>query len=103
LGQSGRRIVGWLVSKCRKVYIEGRLTTREYEAKDGSGKRSRMKIIARQIGFLDRWLAGAKTAGISTILTDARRQHLDLAIAWHRIERRMQFSVNVGAGWLTER
>jgi hypothetical protein len=40
---------------------------------------------------------------MSTMLTDARRQHLDLSIARHRMERRMQFSVNVGAGWLTAR
>jgi single-stranded DNA-binding protein len=35
LGQSRRRLAGWLVSKGRQVYIEGRLTTREYETKDG--------------------------------------------------------------------
>src|SRR5208337_497489 len=34
-GQSRRRLAGWLVSKGRQVYIEGRLTTREYETKDG--------------------------------------------------------------------
>ena len=42
------------LGKGRQVYIEGRLTTREYEAKDGSGKRYRTEIIARQIRFLDR-------------------------------------------------
>jgi single-strand DNA-binding protein len=42
------------LGKGRRVYIEGRLTTREYEAKDGSGKRHQTEIIARQIGFLDR-------------------------------------------------
>ena len=30
-----------LLSKGRQVYVEGRLTTRQYEAKDGSGKRYR--------------------------------------------------------------
>ena len=35
-----------------RVYIEGRLTTREYEAKDGSGKRYQTEIVARQIRFL---------------------------------------------------
>jgi hypothetical protein len=39
----------FIVSKGRQVYVEGRLTTREYEAKDGSGKRYRTEIIARQI------------------------------------------------------
>ena len=43
-----------VISKGRQVYVEGRLTTREYEAKDGSGKRYRTEIIARQIRFLDR-------------------------------------------------
>ena len=35
------------LSKGRQVYIEGRLTTRQYEAKDGSGKRYRIEIVAR--------------------------------------------------------
>ena len=42
------------LSKGRQVYVEGRLTTREYEAKDGSGKRYRTEVVARQIRFLDR-------------------------------------------------
>src|ERR1700732_3354939 len=42
------------LSKGRQVYVEGRLTTRQYEAKDGSGKRYRTEIVARQIRFLDR-------------------------------------------------
>ena len=40
------------LSKGREVYIEGRLTTRQYEAKDGSGKRSRTEIIALQMRML---------------------------------------------------
>jgi single-strand DNA-binding protein len=40
------------LSKGRQVYVEGRLSTREYEAKDGSGKRTRTEVIARQIRFL---------------------------------------------------
>jgi single-strand DNA-binding protein len=40
------------LSKGRQVYIEGRLTTREYEAKDGSGKRYRTEIVARQLRLL---------------------------------------------------
>ena len=40
------------LSKGRQVYIEGRLTTRQYEAKDGSGKRSRTEIIALQMRML---------------------------------------------------
>ena len=40
------------LSKGRQVYIEGRLTTRQYEAKDGSGKRYRTEIVAQQLRML---------------------------------------------------
>jgi single-strand DNA-binding protein len=40
------------LSKGHQVYIEGRLTTRQYEAKDGSGKRYRTEIVARQLRLL---------------------------------------------------
>jgi len=40
------------LSKGRQVYLEGRLTTRQYEAKDGSGKRYRTEIVARQLRLL---------------------------------------------------
>src|ERR1700691_1693031 len=40
------------LSKGHQIYVEGRLTTRQYEAKDGSGKRYRTEIVARQIRFL---------------------------------------------------
>jgi single-strand DNA-binding protein len=40
------------LSKGRQVYVEGRLTTREYEAKDGTGKHYRTEIVARQVRFL---------------------------------------------------
>src|SRR5260370_35737243 len=36
------------LSKGRQVYIEGRITTRQYEAKDGSGTRYRTEIVALQ-------------------------------------------------------
>ena len=35
------------LSKDRQVYIEGRLTTCQYKAKHGSGKRYRAEIVAR--------------------------------------------------------
>ncbi len=41
-----------LLSKGRQVYVKGRLTTRQYEAKDGSGKRTRTEIIALQMRLL---------------------------------------------------
>ncbi len=40
------------LSKGRQVYVEGRLTTRQYEAKDGSGKRYWTEIVARQLRLL---------------------------------------------------
>jgi single-strand DNA-binding protein len=40
------------LSKGRQVYVEERLTTRQYEAKGGSGKRYRTEIVAQQIRFL---------------------------------------------------
>jgi single-strand DNA-binding protein len=46
------------LSKGRQVYVEGRLTTRQYEAKDGSGKRYRTEIVARQLRLL-----GNRTSG----------------------------------------
>jgi single-strand DNA-binding protein len=43
---------GRLLSKGRQVYVEGRLRTRQYEAKDGSGTRSRTEIVALQMRVL---------------------------------------------------
>jgi single-strand DNA-binding protein len=40
------------LTKGRQVYVEGRLTTRHYEAKDGSGKRNRTEIVALQMRLL---------------------------------------------------
>src|SRR5271168_1734551 len=49
------------LSKGRQVYIEGRLTTRQYEAKDGSGKRYRTEIVARQLRLLGNRVNTPKT------------------------------------------
>ena len=35
-----------LLSKGRQVYVEGRLNTRQYQAKDGTGLRYRTEIVA---------------------------------------------------------
>jgi single-strand DNA-binding protein len=45
-------IAGQYLKKGRQVYVEGRITTRQYEAKDGSGKRYRTEIVAQRIQFL---------------------------------------------------
>jgi single-strand DNA-binding protein len=41
-----------LLSKGRQVYVEGWLTTRQYEAKDGSGIRYQTEIVALQMRLL---------------------------------------------------
>jgi len=46
------------LQKGRQVYVEGRLRTREYEAKNGGGKRQRTEIVALRVQFL-----GAPPAG----------------------------------------
>jgi single-strand DNA-binding protein len=43
---------GTFLSKGRQVYVEGRLTTRRYQAKDGSGSRYRTEIVALQLRML---------------------------------------------------
>jgi single-strand DNA-binding protein len=45
-------LCGQYLKKGRQVYVEGRLQTREYEAKDGSGKRYRTEIVAQRVQFL---------------------------------------------------
>jgi single-strand DNA-binding protein len=40
------------LSKGRQIYVEGRLHTREYEARDNGGKRYRTEIIAQRVQFL---------------------------------------------------
>lgn len=40
------------LSKGRQAYIEGRLQTREYEAKDGGGKRYATEVVAETVKFL---------------------------------------------------
>ena len=40
------------LAKGRLVYVEGRLRTREYEAKNNGGKRQRTEIVASRVQFL---------------------------------------------------
>lgn len=40
------------LKKGRQVYVEGRISTRQYEAKDGTGKRYRTEIVAQRVQFL---------------------------------------------------
>jgi single-strand DNA-binding protein len=50
-GAQGENCNAYL-SKGRPVAVEGRLDWREWEAKDGSGKRQRVSIIANSVQFL---------------------------------------------------
>ena len=49
------------LNKGRQVYIEGRLATRQYEAKDGSGTRYRTEIVALQMRLLGNRKNGTAT------------------------------------------
>lgn len=46
-------LLGQQLKKGRKVYIEGRLTTRSWDDKDGA-KHYRTEVVASQVLFLDR-------------------------------------------------
>jgi single-strand DNA-binding protein len=50
------------LGKGRKVYIEGRLQTREWEAQDGS-KKQRTEIVAENMIMLDRGTAAGNVPG----------------------------------------
>jgi single-strand DNA-binding protein len=50
-GAQGENCANYL-SKGRPVAIEGRLDWREWEAKDGSGKRQAVSIVANRVQFL---------------------------------------------------
>jgi single-strand DNA-binding protein len=50
-GAQGENCANYL-SKGRPVAVEGRLDWREWEAKDGSGKRQAVSIIANSVQFL---------------------------------------------------
>ncbi|HEY6394591.1 MAG TPA: single-stranded DNA-binding protein [Candidatus Binataceae bacterium] len=43
---------GKFLKKGRQVYVEGRISNRSYEAKDGSGKRYVTEIVAQRVQFL---------------------------------------------------
>jgi single-strand DNA-binding protein len=58
-------LCGQYLKKGRQVYVEGRLTTRQYEAKDGTGKRYRTEVVAQRVQFLGgRAAAGGLDNGV---------------------------------------
>ena len=57
-------LCGQYLKKGRQVYVEGRISYRNYEAKDGSGKRYVTDIVAQRVQFLGgRAGAGADDLG----------------------------------------
>ncbi len=58
------------LAKGRKVYVEGRLQTREWEGQDGN-KRQRTEIVADNMIMLDRAPAGAVPSGSTNPATPA--------------------------------
>jgi single-strand DNA-binding protein len=53
---------GKYLAKGRQVYVEGRLRTREYEARNNGGKRQRTEIVASRVQFLGTLPTDAKGA-----------------------------------------
>jgi single-strand DNA-binding protein len=53
------------LKKGRQIYVEGRLRTREYEARNNGGKRKRTEIIASRVQFLGTPPAEAKAMEVS--------------------------------------
>jgi single-strand DNA-binding protein len=57
-------VCGEYLKKGRQVYVEGRLRTREFEAKNNGAKRQRTEIVASRVQFLGR-APGEKTEAVS--------------------------------------
>ena len=64
-------LVGQHLQKGRKVFIDGRLTTRSWDGPDGQ-KRYRTEVIANQVLFLDR----AQGAGLPDVAGDLDAEDL---------------------------
>lgn len=62
-------LMGQHLQKGRKVYVEGRLTTRSWEGQDGA-KKYRTEVVANQVLFLDRVEKSAAFAGEGDIDPD---------------------------------
>jgi single-strand DNA-binding protein len=58
-------ICGQYLTKGKKIYIEGRLQTRDWEGQDGA-KRNRTEIVAENMIMLDR--AGARPEGATPVI-----------------------------------
>jgi len=65
------------LSKGRPVAIDGRLDWREWEAKDGSGKRESVEIVAESVQFLGARGDAAEGAGNQFVPTGAAAETAD--------------------------
>lgn len=63
-------IVGQYLGKGRKVYVEGRLQTRDWETQDGS-KRRTTEIVADNVIMLDRPQGGAGSTSDTAVEANA--------------------------------
>jgi single-strand DNA-binding protein len=63
-------LCGQYLQKGRQVFVEGKITTREYEARDGSGKRYRTEVVAQRVQFLGGRPAAANTTDSSHVYAD---------------------------------
>jgi single-strand DNA-binding protein len=59
-------LCGQYLKKGRQVFVEGRISYRNYEAKDGSGKRYVTDIVAQRVQFL----GGRAGAGADEVVGD---------------------------------
>ncbi|MBI4457566.1 single-stranded DNA-binding protein [Candidatus Uhrbacteria bacterium] len=69
-------ICGQYLGKGRKVYVEGRLQTREWEAQDGT-KRSRTEIVCENMIMLDRAQGSAPGAAPKKVEAQAESSTTD--------------------------
>ncbi|OGL72074.1 hypothetical protein A3B32_00430 [Candidatus Uhrbacteria bacterium RIFCSPLOWO2_01_FULL_53_9] len=71
-------IASQYLAKGRRVYVEGRLQTREWEGQDGS-KRRTTEIVAENLIMLDRAPGGAGTSGSRTPFDVAQLEPIEAA------------------------
>ncbi len=77
-GAQGENCANYL-SKGRPVAVEGRLDWSEWEAKDGSGKRQKVQIVAKSVQFLGSRDGGGNGGGGFTPGSDVPADSSDFA------------------------
>jgi single-strand DNA-binding protein len=77
-GAQGENCANYL-SKGRPVAVEGRLDWSEWEAKDGSGKRQKVQIVAKSVQFLGSRDGGGGGNGGFTPSSDVPADSSDFA------------------------